>query len=186
MRLLVPFFLMLFLAAFSPVSLWTAALIGAIFFLILGTKELTFIKRSRAYELLVITLLFLGTLQAAAYTGALARIPLAYLIFGGAFVLLRESASRYEEAHTADGGEARRRGMMRSLVGGLLAWEYGSVLAGLPLEYIPRSAALFAGVIALFFLTARIVEGGGRYVHMCVAAALGACVIVFFATDWTL
>ncbi len=185
---IIPLLAVLLLAAISLPSLWAAACIGIIFFLMLGAKELTFIHRVWIYELLGIVLLFTGALQIAMRTEGVGQmyIPLMYLIFGIIFSALRESASRYRHVQGEGGVEERRRSLLRSAVAGFILWEYGSVLSGLPLEQIPKSAALFAGAAALFFLSGHKEEGGGRHVRTYAGVALGALVIVLLAANWTL
>ncbi|MBI2623767.1 MAG: hypothetical protein HYW65_04365 [Candidatus Liptonbacteria bacterium] len=185
---LAPFLITLLLGAVSAPSLRAAVLIGAVFFLMLGAKEFVFIRRARAYELLGIVLLFSGALEYAAFTegNMQALLPLAYLPAGILFFLLRESVSRYEHAQAGGIPEERRRRMLRSALGGFLVWEYGSVLSGLPLEYISKGAALFAGAAAVFFLTARTAEGNGSHVKMYACLALGVLAAALFSAQWTL
>lgn len=180
--------IVLILGAVSFPSFWAAVLIGVVFFLMLGAKELTFIHRVRAYEFLGVALLFLGAVQITMLTEGTKQIyiPLAYFIPGVIFFMLRESASRYEETQSGGGTEARRRSLLRSAVGGLVLWEYGSVLSGLPLEQMPKAAALFGGAVALFFLSTRRAQEDAFYARKCAGVALGTLILVFFATSWTL
>lgn len=185
---MVPLLITLILSVVSLPSLWAAALIGIMFFLMLGAKELTFIHRVRAYELLGVMLLFLGALQMAMITEGAKQIyiPLEYFVPGIIFFILRESVSRYEQMQGEGSAEERRRSLLRSAVGGLVLWGYGSGLSGLPLEQIPKSAALFGGAVALFFLSARRTQEDVLYVRTCAGLALGVLILVFFATSWTL
>ncbi|MBI2888320.1 MAG: hypothetical protein HYY10_00160 [Candidatus Liptonbacteria bacterium] len=184
---IVPLFAVLFLGAISPPSLWAALCIGIIFFLMLGAKELTFIHRTLIYEFLGIALLFSGVLQITMRTEGMDQIyvPFVYFVFGVIFFAFRESASRYKQMQGEGGVEERRRSFLKSAVAGLVLWEYGSVLSGLPLEQIPKSAALFAGAVALFFLSAPAAEGGGRHIRAYAGVALGVLVSVLLATEWT-
>jgi hypothetical protein len=175
----VPLFLTLLLGAVSAPSWWAAALLGGALWCILGAKELLFIHRTRAYEVLALILIFLGALQMGMLTRGLpqAAQPLAYLAPGLALFLLRESASRYEE-DMGSGGEVRWR-ILRSALGGLLFWGYGSVLAGLPLEGVPKSMALFAAAATLFFLLGKESreEGVRRWVGFALVALLAALLL---------
>src|SRR5882724_5769539 len=58
-KLLIPFLLVLGFALKAPVNFWAAIFLGCVFYCLLGIKDLVFIDRAAAYEVLVFLLAFL-------------------------------------------------------------------------------------------------------------------------------
>ncbi|MEK9180038.1 MAG: hypothetical protein AAB897_01330 [Patescibacteria group bacterium] len=58
-RTALPFAILLFFAAVEAANIWLAILFAAIFYLIIGVKDLVLIKREEASEVLSLTLIFL-------------------------------------------------------------------------------------------------------------------------------
>ncbi|MBM3256956.1 MAG: hypothetical protein FJY98_01340 [Candidatus Liptonbacteria bacterium] len=189
---LVPFVLTLLLSAVGEPTGWLLAGIGSLFFLILGAKELAFIHRARVYEVLSVVLLFLGCLQIASFIQGKDQIglPFIYLAVAFIFFLLRDSAFRYERSHRGDAAIPQFPGKQQFLESALpafLFFGYGSIVSGFPLEVLPKSAVLFAGAIAFFFLTPfeghqLPLEKLGRYLGILTAAII----IIFITSSWTL
>lgn len=141
-----PFLVLLFLMWAEPVSFLMALVLAGVFFLLLGIKDLVFIDRSSAYEILVmllealIVVRFAGRIGAAAWVSAPALACVLFLLLLG--FLSHEQAAVPSEA-------ARSRRLRRAVMAGagaLLFGEYLTVLSFLPLW------APYASIAAMFFL----------------------------------
>lgn len=150
----VPFAMFLGLALLLPGGILSALALGAIFALLLGIKDLLFVDRETAYEILVFAVLFLTALIFYS-TGTSAPVGIALLapVFPGLiyFLLVRVMPWR-DPPRTLHHPTA-------SLLGAFLAGEAALVLALLPLDYLYQAGMLFMLMVLLIFLDVRHKEG---------------------------
>jgi hypothetical protein len=136
-----PFIFALFFAITLPFGFLSALSVGAMFFLILGIKDLILVNREIAYETLFFLLSFLAifeTYQAA--TSSISFWNWVALILTGALVtfLIRKLPWR----------ESRRKySFWPAALFGTLVFELGLVLLFLPLDFLYQTAILFLFVI---------------------------------------
>lgn len=148
-KLLLPFALVIFFAFLLPVNLLSAALLGTIFFLVLGVKELFFIDRFSAYELLIFLLLFLGFLNFfSRFENWKGVSPFFWsLVIGFAFWGLFRGAMGYYPVHA----RPRHEGIAAA-VAAFLVWECAWLVLFLPFTFFYQAALLllFAATITEF------------------------------------
>ena len=147
-KLLFPFLIFLFLALESPLNLGFALLLGSLFYVILGIKDLILIDRRSAYDILTLTLIFLLDIwfffsfgDSGGYSAAVSALLLSGVV---SFLFWRSLA--YAHPHWLSPQEARR---MRMVSGA--AWFFVSQLS-LVVLFLPISA-LFQAIL-VFFLSA--------------------------------
>lgn len=145
-ELALPFLLVIFFALQEPVSFWFAPLLAALFYLILGIKDLIFIDRKPVYEALVLLLLFLMFLRffsrfdhwsnPAAFFYALAMSAVSLFLIRG---FLNYEAS----AGLADDSRIKKAAGVSAEIAALVIWQVSLVLLFLPLNFLYQSALLF-------------------------------------------
>lgn len=144
---LLPFVLMLALAAILTPNGIAALLLGTIFFLILGIKDLIFIKREQAYKLAIALLLFLVFLNFFAYFENWQR-PLTFfwsLVMSALFFFLAKGLFDYGGA-----GVDWKKKLFVLGMGTLLVWQISFAVLFLPMHFF--SQAVFLLVVAVVFL----------------------------------
>lgn len=149
LRLALPFFLTLVTAAIrqpaDPGSFWFALFIAALFFLIFGIKNLIFVKRAEAHQLLVFSLLFLTFLSFFSGFEAWQHWTISFFALGASavfFFLAKELAEYNPES-------SRRRTFLTLGLGALFIWQLCLILLFLPLNYFYETAILFLSAVLL-------------------------------------
>ncbi len=150
LRFALPFLLLLISAAFLPVMFGTALILGAMYFLLLGIKDLILIHRFPAYESLLFTLYLLLFLNffarfdrpdaAGAFLASLGVALAVSLLLWGFF--------RYGEASAGLELWPRRRLALTLGLVGFLLWQWLLVLLFLPLNFYFQTALLFLGAVS--------------------------------------
>ncbi len=149
-RLWWPFAAAIFFAALLAPNLWAALFLAGLFYMILGIKDLIFIRRAEAYQALVFLLFALAYLNFFARfgrTGAAGLLPasLGLLLLAA---LLGKSLLRY-------GAAEETRFPQDPLLIALLSFLLGAwalVLVFLPLNFFFQSAILLLGTVSAFEL----------------------------------
>jgi len=143
-KLLIPFLLVLGFALKAPVNFWAAIFLGCVFYCLLGIKDLVFIDRAAAYEVLVFLLAFLyifaffgvwNSWNSGGFLAAAGFALTAFFLFRGFF--------GYAEHAQVEGGESLRHPALVAGVMSLLLFE--ALVAGLflPLASFYQSALSF-------------------------------------------
>ena len=145
LRLALPFFLTLVTAAILPANVWFSLFIAALFFLILGIKNLIFVKRFGAHQLLVFFLLFLTFLSFFSGFETWQRWIVSLFAFGvsAVFLLLAKELADYHSE------SSRRRTFLTIGLGALFIWQLCLILLFLPLNYFYETALLFLSAVFL-------------------------------------
>ena len=138
-RLLFPFLLMLALAAWLPLAFWFAAMLGAIFFLILGIKNLIFVNRFGNHQFLAFLILFLIEFSFFSSVEHWSdwRTPFWSLGIAIVFFLMTRALFGYLS------GESSRADFVSIGTGALLAWQIALGILFLPFNPLYQTALLF-------------------------------------------
>lgn len=148
LRFLFPFLILLFFAAVEVPGGWLAFFLTSSFFLLLGVKDLVFIRRRAAHEIFLFLLLFLVAFRYFARFetwGEWAALPAALLIGFVFFLLLRGFLREDEEGNGAAGAmrEVRRRNLLAAGAGALFTAESALGILFLPASSFVQSSLLF-------------------------------------------
>lgn len=150
-RLAPPLLITLFFAAVHTPSFWLAVLLAVLFYLILGIKDLIFIDRFSAYELLALLIVFVMLVKFFSfYSGGFVNAAFfASSLMAGAYFLLVRSFGDYE-VNLRTGGSFPRRLNVFAAATAFIFWQLALSLLFLPLNYFYQSAVLF--VVAAVFI----------------------------------
>lgn len=156
-KLFFPFALTLVLAYLVPVGLWAALFLGALFFFILGVKDLVLIDRTAAFRFLLYIFLFIaffysfsrfdsGITTASFFWFFLLSLLFAFLL-GNFF------------GYSGLGAEKKRfRGVTLSLLA-LILFEISLVILFLPLSFFSATLLAFSAAVILFELASDYFSG---------------------------
>lgn len=152
LKLAIPFLLTIFFAVIEPQSIWQAAFFSVLFYLILGIKDLIFINRRSAYEVLVLLLLFLVFVSFFSHIDNWNRSPVFFYAFalGAAFFFLIRGFITYSETTELKEGPAIWRRELALGIAALLVWQISLALLFLPLNFLYQSALSF--LVATIFV----------------------------------
>ncbi len=146
-KLAFPFLLVLIYALRSPASFWIAVFLGGTLYCLLGIKDLVFIDRTAAYEILTFLIVFLyifgffgafGSWNSGGFLAAFGLSSLSFLLLRGLF--------GYTEHEFAEAGEPLKHPTLVAGIMSLLFFE--ALVAGLFLPLAPFYQAAFAFLIA--------------------------------------
>ena len=184
-KLIFPFCLTLIFGILATPSIPAAFFLTVVFFLILGIRDLFFINRIAAYELLVFLLLFLFFLnffEAVANWQGMSAFFWS-LILSITFFLLVRSFVNYADIN-ANG----RTSVMVIGVGSLLLWQLSIAVLILPLTFFSQAALLFlAAAFIIDFSIKRLDSRLNRRDLMANAVAFAVlATIIFSTTRWEL
>lgn len=148
------FLLFGFFSVILPPGIMSALALGAVFSLLLGIKDLVFINRETAYELLMFLLLFLAAISGYSAVDNWAGWGMLFLppVLGVIYALLAR------ELPFRDPPREHRAGAV-SVLGGFLIVESALVLLFLPLDFLYQAALFMLFVILLAFLEMRVKSG---------------------------
>lgn len=152
-KLALPFLLLLLFSYIETPSLWSAIVMSATLYLILGIKDLVFIDRVSAYELLILLIIFLGGLHlfSSLESPDHSLVFLAPLVFISIFFFLFKNFLYYpEDSPSFIHGFLRERGIWIGVLASFVLWQYLLFLLVLPLNFFYQTALIF--IIALLFL----------------------------------
>lgn len=165
-RLLPPFILLIFFSFLLAPSFFGALILGIVFFLILGIKDLIFINRFSAYHILVMLLLFLMFVN---FFYTFNRWDNALIIFFSLalaffYFLLTLWFLDYKKAGEAGSGggfslfsflknKKRLKEILFMSFSSFLLWQAILVFAFLPLNFVYQTASLFIFSFILFEFT---------------------------------
>ena len=187
LRLILPFALTVFFAGILSPNFWAAALLAALFFLILGIKNLTLVNRMAAYETVLFLLLFLAYLNLFFHFPNSGRA--AVLLLSGfaaaAYALLLRNAARY--ATFPKEWSPRHQAVIFGLAG-LLVWQWTWAVLFLPLNPFYQTALLFlfAAVLTEMFLDHLAAELGRRRILGYFSAFVVFASAILAANPWQL
>lgn len=145
--LLIPLSLTLILAALVPPSFWAAAFLSVLFFFILGIKDLIFVDRATAFNLLVLVLFFLMWLYSFSWFDA--GITAYSIMWFGVCSLIFFVASRQFLSYALDIPDSRKLSVSLGVVSFML-WEASVVALFMPLNFLFSTALVF--LFAAMFL----------------------------------
>ena len=192
----VPFLLLIALAFAAPVSVWFTMVLASAFFLLFGIKELHFIGREKAYEALVLLLLFSSVillflrfenweypytafwmLTLSIFFVALMRDLTLYVRFG--------NYSRHEIHMTS-----RERIRQTAVIGlaAFLLWQISIAILFLPISFFHQAALLFFAAAVLLEFLLEYFGGtlGRRDILMNFSFFFLLVVFVLTASEWGL
>ncbi len=190
MRFSVVFGAILVLLAASPSHGFLSGAIGSVaFFLLLGIKDLFFVERRAAYEVLTILLLFLLSLLIASRNGEEALPPA--LAFGAFFFLLASQLLR-EKSSQAPVTERHAPPALPALlcagVISLLLLEFGLALFRMPFAAFQRAALLFLGSAVCLIVLNNYRSGAldAQRILTLFSVFFVSAVFVLISTSWGL
>ncbi|MBI2048893.1 MAG: hypothetical protein HYT29_00400 [Parcubacteria group bacterium] len=152
-KLFLPFLVFLFLAFASPMNFGFALMLAALFYMILGIKDLIFIDRRSVYEILVLILIFLLHIWFFANLGSLpgsVSLLSAFLLSAVSCLLYRESLSYGNNLWFTAGPS--KNGTMTLWLVWLLISQVSLAALFLPLNFLYQSALAFFLSATLFGL----------------------------------
>lgn len=152
-RIFLPFLAFLFLAFASPMNFGFALTLAALFYMILGIKDLIFIDRKSVYEMLVFILVFLLQIWFFANLGDLPNsvsLSSAFLLSAVSCLLYRESLSYGNDLWFAAG--PNKNGKAALWLIWLLISQVSLAALFLPLHFLYQSALAFFLSAILFGL----------------------------------
>lgn len=188
-KLALPFTLILFFAYFGPPSLGLAFVLGILFYLVLGIKDLIFIDRRGAYEFLLLLLVFLSALRFFAYFSAgysnsafFAALALAFVYF-----LLMRALVSYEPSDRLNRAVLRRNRIFAA-TSAFLVFDFALVLLALPLNFFYQAALFFAAAAVFTELASDHALGELRRLKLLWSFSVFfiILIIVLGAADWGL
>ncbi len=144
-----PFLVLLLLTFLEPVSLLVALIFAAIFFYILLIKELILIDRKSAYEITILSLIFLLFLGFFERMGGSINLSSLFYSLAGAVIagfLVRE----FIRFGVPSGREALARPVV--LLSTVLMWQFLVVALFLPVDFVYQTVVAFLGAIFLIDL----------------------------------
>ncbi len=191
-RFLFPFLTVFAISLLLPATLWSALFLGALFFLLLGVKDLVFVHRFQSYEAFVFLLfaaVFLLSFQLIfswEHFLSFALIGIDGIVFvgAGASLLSYHRALRTPESPNEGGGQE----LLLLWTAGFLVWQLGIALLMLPLTFFSQTAILFVFSVLLLELFVEKSEGRltRRTLFAYAAAFFLVVVFVLTAAEWGL
>lgn len=146
-RLFLPLALFLFFAAFLTPSYSSALLLGLIFFLILGIKNLVIVDRTAAYEALFFVLFFLTALGFfGSFESPAGQLFAASAAAALVFALLLKGFLRFSPEFMALTGRER---FLITVLPGIIVWQWLLAVLILPMNHFYQTALVFLGGAAL-------------------------------------
>ena len=138
-KLLIPFILTLLAAAILPYGFWFAVLLGILFFLLFGIKNLILVNRFDNHQLMVFLILFLMFFGFFRHFENWQNwtISLISLWIAVSFFFLFNELADY----SAKSSESKK--MIVSWLGSFLLWQAAMIILFLPLNYFYQTAILF-------------------------------------------
>jgi len=150
-KLLFPFVLFLLFALGLPGTFWFAAVLGAIFFSILGIKNLIFVNRFGNHQFLAFLLFFLAELSFFFSVERWNdwRAPFLSLGTGLLFFFLTRQLLRYVEPPKEMGLPLGSPASLGAGIGSFLVWQLSLAILFLPLNPLYQTALLFLVTVIL-------------------------------------
>jgi len=157
LKLLFPFVLTLILAYLVPPSLWAGLFLSALFFFILGVKDLVLIDRAAAFRFLLYILLFIAFFYSfSQFDSGLTIYSFSwFFVVSALFTLLLGNFFRYSGL----GLEKKRFKNTALSILGLLLFEFSLAILFLPLNFFVSALLLFTVAVIFFELSADYFSG---------------------------
>ncbi|MBU6500379.1 MAG: hypothetical protein KGJ89_00930 [Patescibacteria group bacterium] len=154
-KLLLPFAVLIFFSIAEPAGLPFAVLLSLVFYLILGIKDLIFIGRKSAHEILVLAIMFLTFIKFFAKFdnwGTVAGFVWMIVIAAVFFFLINEFL-RFADRPDSSGG-ARIPPSIIAGISAIIIWQISLVALLLPINFFYQSALVFLTATMLMELAA--------------------------------
>lgn len=144
-RLFWPFAVLIFFSAMESPAFFPAVLFGAIFYLILGIKELAFMGRKSAYEILVMTLAFFALIKFFEKFDSWESWPAFVwaVVLAAAFFLLARGFLKFSAAADARALAAGFPASLAAAVSAVVLWQFTLAALFLPINFLYQAAAAF-------------------------------------------
>ena len=144
-KLLIPFILTLLAAAILPNGFWFAVLLGTLFFLLFGIKNLILVNRFDNHQFMVFLILFLMFFGFFWHFGNWQEWAVSLISFwiGLSFFFLFDELADYSRVSS----ESKK--IIVSALGSFLIWQGAIVILFLPLNYFYQTALLFLSSVIL-------------------------------------
>jgi hypothetical protein len=184
-----PFLTIVFFAAIEPKSVFFAVIFAAIFYLILGVKEIIFIERKAAYEILVLVLSFFAFVDIFrrfdSWTGI---VPFLLALATGmsVFFLLKGYLSYCSESVPAN--ERAVHGNIFAAIAGLTVAQMSIAAFLLPLNYFYQASLVFLSSVVMVELASAYLEDklDRRMILSYLSVFLVFSVIILGSAQWGL
>ncbi len=183
-KLFVPFILTLLAAAILPYGFWFAVLLGILFFLLFGIKNLILVNRFDNHQLIVFLILFLMFFGFFWHFENWQRWTVSLISFGIGFFfffLFKELAS-YSQ------GSSESKKIIVSVLGSFLLWQAAMVILFLPLNYFYQTALLFLSSVILTDILLEYLGGviGRRKILADFSIFFVIAVVILTSANWGL
>lgn len=144
-ELALPFLILVFFAYILPPGFFTALLFAVLFYLILGIKDLVFIDRKSAYEILMLLLLFIMFVRFFSdFDNGSSTFAFFYsLLISTILFFLAKSYERYGNLAENNRAELKKLRHISLTVVAILVWQLSFAILFLPLNFLYQSAILF-------------------------------------------
>lgn len=188
LKLALPFLIVIFFAAVETPGVLLAILFSIFFYLILGIKDLIFIDRKTAYEILVLLLLFLVFIRFFShFDGGVRPAAIFYaFVIGAILFFLAKEFLGYSSGGDAGVADAVRRKNVISGIIGLVVLQLALVFLFLPINFLYQAAAIFLAAALLLELAYDYL--GGKLTRRRILASFSALfvflVVILGSVQW--
>lgn len=159
-KLFLPFLVFLFLAFEGPTNPGFAVILGLLFYIILGIKDLILIDRRSAYDILVLVLMFVLYIRFfSGFGDSLGYLPVISIFLLSAVLCLLYGG--FLSYGSGEGSSAGERGGSKVVLGlvWLLISQMSLAIIFLPLNFIYQSALAFFLSAIIFGLASAYLNG---------------------------
>ncbi len=183
-KLLIPFILTLLAAAILPYGFWFAVLLGILFFLLFGIKNLILVNRFDNHQLIVFLILFLMFFVFFLNFENWQEWAISLVSFwiGLSFFFLFNELADYSRVS----GESKK--IIVSVLGSFLIWQAAMVILFLPLNYFYQTALLFLSSVILTDILLGYLGGiiGRRKMLVDFSIFFVIAVVILASANWGL
>jgi hypothetical protein len=189
-RFFLPFLAVIFFAAIEPKSFLFAVVFSGTFYLILGAKDLIFIDRKTAYEILTLLLsffIFIGFFSR--FDSWAGGAPFLYTFISGALIFfLVRGFLNYSGESNLFAAERQRLGSVVAIIVGLAVLEIMIAALFLPVNYLYQSAVAFLAAALAVELSSDYLAGRltRRALLLNLSIFLTFMVIILGSAQWGL
>jgi hypothetical protein len=190
-KLIFPFLVTLFFAFAEQPQFFTAILLAAIFYLILGIKDLVFIDRKSDYGILILLIMFLiFTRLFSHYENWSTRSAFFYAFAAGVsfFILFIGLSGEHvsEGVAVTEAGAGSKSRLIMPAVASLAVWQITLAVFFLPLEFLYQSALAFLFAAVLLEIASDYLNNvlSRRKMLVYFSAFLTAAVFILGSARW--
>lgn len=187
-----PSLVLIFFTAVLAPSLWLAVFFGVTWYLILGIKDLIFVGRKQAYEMLVFLLVFLITVGFFSYFDSWAgTLPMIYSLTMSAVIFLLSRGFLNYGADSPGSAGHREKSAKNTIAAGVVAlvlFELSLPFLVLPLHFLYQASLFF--VVSVILMESAFEYAKGTLTRQVLLVNFSIffifLVIILGSAQWTL